>query len=79
MQKSIKEKRIEFELNQQQNANKNQTGGLTKEVEDVQKMVFSPIQCSLNDLADRTKSFDMFRKSYRKNEAMEDNRKLLKD
>ena len=27
----------------------------------------------MEDLADRAKSFDMFRKSYRKNEAMEDN------
>ena len=32
----------------------------------------------MEDLADRAKSFDMFRKSYRKNEAMEDNRDLLK-
>ena len=32
----------------------------------------------MEDLADRAKSFDMFRKSYRKNEAMEDNRELLK-
>jgi hypothetical protein len=32
----------------------------------------------MEDLADRTKSFDMFRKSYRKNEAMEENRELLK-
>ena len=42
-------------------------------------MVTGPIQCSMEDLADRTKSFDMFRKSYRKNEAMEDNRNLLKE
>tara|TARA_B110000305_G_scaffold178486_1_gene197704 strand:- start:209 stop:328 length:120 start_codon:yes stop_codon:yes gene_type:complete len=33
----------------------------------------------MEDLADRAKSFDMFRKSYRKNEAMEDNRNLLKE
>ena len=32
----------------------------------------------MEDLADRAKAFDMFRKSYRKNEAMEDNRELLK-
>lgn len=42
-------------------------------------MVSAPIQCSMDDLADRAKAFDMFRKSYRKNEAMEDNRLLLKD
>jgi len=33
----------------------------------------------LEDLADRTKAFELFRKSYRKNEAMEDNRNILKD
>ena len=79
-QKTIKEKRMDFELNQQtatQNANKNK--GLNREVEEVQQMVTGPIQCSMEDLADRTKSFDMFRKSYRKNEAMEDNRNLLKE
>jgi len=34
---------------------------------------------NVEDLADRTKAFDHFRKSYRKNEAMEDNRNLLKE
>lgn len=33
----------------------------------------------MEDLADRAKAFEHFRKSYRKNEAMEDNRNLLKD
>jgi hypothetical protein len=33
----------------------------------------------MDDLADRARSFDMFRKSYRKNEAMEDNRNVLKE
>lgn len=42
-------------------------------------MVSGPIPCSLEDLSDRAKAFDMFRKSYRKNEAMEENRQLLKD
>lgn len=42
-------------------------------------MLDGPINCTLEDLADRTKSFEMFRKSYRKNEAMEENRELLKD
>ena len=42
-------------------------------------MVIAPIQCTLEDLSDRAKAFDMFRKSYRKNEAMEDNRNLLKE
>ena len=42
-------------------------------------MVTAPVQCTMEDLADRAKSFDLFRKSYRKNEAMEDNRNLLKE
>ena len=33
----------------------------------------------MEDLADRAQAFEKFRKSYRKNEAMEDNRNLLKD
>lgn len=42
-------------------------------------MVSAPIHCSMEVLADRAKAFDLFRKSYRKNEAMEDNRALLKE
>ena len=42
-------------------------------------MVSGPVQCSMEDLADRAKAFDVFRKSYRKNEAMEENRQLLKE
>ena len=42
-------------------------------------MIFAPIACTSEDLADRARAFDMFRKSYRKNEAMEENRCLLKD
>lgn len=33
----------------------------------------------MEELADRAKAFEKFRKSYRKNEAMEDNRNLLKE
>lgn len=33
----------------------------------------------MEELADRAKGFERFRKSYRKNEAMEDNRNLLKE
>ena len=42
-------------------------------------MVDGSINCTLEDLADRTKTFELFRKSYRKNEAMEENRELLKE
>lgn len=36
------------------------------------------VNISYEDLADRTKAFDVFRRSYRKNEAMDENRDLLK-
>ena len=42
-------------------------------------MVDGSINCTLEDLADRAKTFELFRKSYRKNEAMEENRELLKE
>lgn len=42
-------------------------------------MVTGPVKVTIEDLADRAKSFEMFRKSYRKNEAMEENRNLLKE
>lgn len=42
-------------------------------------MVSGTVKVTLEDLADRAKSFEMFRKSYRKNEAMEENRNLLKE
>lgn len=41
--------------------------------------ITGPIACTSEDLADRARAFDMFRKSYRKNEAMEENRALLKE
>ena len=38
-----------------------------------------PVKATLEELADRTKAFELFRKSYRKNEAMVDNRNILKE
>ena len=52
---------------------------LDREVMEVNQMITAPIACTAEDLADRARAFDMFRKSYRKNEAMEENRNLLKD
>lgn len=52
---------------------------LDREVQEVNQMMIQPVQCSAEDLADRTKSFELFRRSYRKNEAMEENRVLLKE
>ena len=37
------------------------------------------IELSLEQLQDRNKAFDVFRRSYRKNQAMEENKQLLKD
>ena len=52
---------------------------LDREFMEVNQMIIAPIACTAEDLADRARSFEMFRKSYRKNEAMEENRNLLKD
>lgn len=71
---------MDFELNQQAAQARNKMeGGFDRAYRDAQALVDGPIQCSLEDLADRAKAFDMFRKSYRKNEAMEENRALLKE
>ena len=72
---------MDFELNQQAAAAQRakMEGGFDRAFKEAQALVDGPIQCSLEDLADRAKAFDMFRKSYRKNEAMEENRALLKE
>lgn len=70
--RSIKDKRLEFELNQARQQNE----GLQSKVD---KMLSEPVHLTMEDLADRAKAFEKFRKSYRKNEAMEDNRNLLKE
>ena len=67
--KSAAEKRRDFELAQDTIKRENGIG----------EMISSQQQYSLEDLADRAKAFEHFRKSYRKNEAMEDNRNLLKE
>lgn len=66
--KTVADKRRDFEL--AQDTIKKANG-----IPDTQQQQ----QYSLEDLADRAKAFEHFRKSYRKNEAMEDNRNLLKD
>ena len=50
-----------------------------KAVADPKDLLTGPINLKPEDLMDRTKSFEMFRKSYRKNEAMEENKTLLKE
>jgi len=49
-----------------------------REVMEANQMTNGAIAVSYEDLADRTKAFDLFRRSYRKNEAMDENRELLK-
>jgi len=52
---------------------------LDREAAEVNAFITAPIACTAEDLADRARAFDLFRKSYRKNEAMEENRTLLKE
>ena len=40
---------------------------------------YKDIHISQEELADRTRAFEVFRRSYRKFEAMEDNKALLKN
>ena len=69
-EKTAADKRRDFELAQE----------TIKQAHGIPEMTNSPAQqYSLEDLADRTKAFEHFRKSYRKNEAMDDNRALLKE
>ena len=49
-----------------------------KELMEANQMTNGAIAVSYEDLADRTKAFDLFRRSYRKNEAMDENREVLK-
>lgn len=52
---------------------------MDREAAEAMNLVSDQVVCSAEDLADRTVAFDIFRKSYRKNEAMEDNRNVLKN
>lgn len=72
LDKSISDKRKDFE--QAQQSIKREHG-----IVDANELTIGPVKASLEDLADRTKAFELFRKSYRKNEAMEDNRNILKE
>jgi uncharacterized coiled-coil DUF342 family protein len=51
----------------------------SKEVDEVNSMLFNPLNLTNEQLMDRASCFEMFRKSYRKNQAMEDNKELLKE
>ena len=73
--KSIKDKRLDFEDRQRSKPQDDRQNQSSK----FDKMLSSPVHLTMEDLADRAKAFEKFRKSYRKNEAMEDNRNLLKD
>ena len=80
-QKSIKDKRMEFELNQShaQAQREQAMPGNSAVQAKMDKLLTAPVHLTMEELADRAKGFEKFRKSYRKNEAMEDNRTLLKE
>ena len=42
-------------------------------------MLYVPLNLTNEDLMDRAKCFDLFRKSYRKNELLEENKEILKE
>ena len=42
-------------------------------------MLLHPLNLSSDQLMDRANTFELFRKSYRKNEAMEENKQILKE
>ncbi len=42
-------------------------------------MLFCPLNLTNEQLLDRANSFELFRKSYRKNELMEENKQILKE
>lgn len=48
-------------------------------MEEVNSMLIAPLNLTNEQLMDRAASFQMFRKSYRKNEALEENQELLKE
>lgn len=52
---------------------------VSKEVDEVNSMLYNPLNLTNEQLMDRASCFEMFRKSYRKNQAMEENKELLKD
>jgi kinesin family protein 6/9 len=51
----------------------------SKEVVEVNSMLITPLNLTTEQLMDRASCFEIFRKSYRKNEALEENKELLKE
>ena len=49
------------------------------ELEEVNSMLVSPLNLTYDQLMDRASAFEAFRKSYRKLQAMEENKELLKE
>lgn len=49
------------------------------EIDDLENMLISPLTLTNEQLKDRAQCWDMFRKSYRKNQAMEENKEVLKE
>jgi kinesin family protein 6/9 len=49
------------------------------DVEEVNSMLVNPLNLTNEQLMDRASCFEVFRKSYRKNQALEENKELLKE
>ncbi len=49
------------------------------EIDQVNTMLYCPLNLTNDQLMDRANSFELFRKSYRKNELMEENKLILKE
>lgn len=52
---------------------------VSQQTTEVDSMLYQPLQLTNEQLLDRNQSFEMFRKSYRKNQAMEENKEILKE
>ncbi len=46
---------------------------------EVNSLLATPLNVTTDQLMDRANCFELFRKSYRKNEALEENKELLKE
>ena len=55
------------------------TNLLDQEAHRVNQLITAPIPSTAEDLADLTRAIHLFRQSYRRNEAMDEDRQLLKE
>ncbi len=58
---------------------KSPSPSIHRKAADMKDVLTAPINIKPEDVLDRAKAFDMFRKNYRRNEAMEENKALLRE